>query len=242
MFNDKDFRKRVFLRIMAEPASLYPSLGGLSLLLLQWGFNVGEPVVTFLGLGSLIIGSGMFGMNLLSSTKFAERVFEDMRTEELEGKEHELDILDQELRKDNDARDENLLCELRNLNRLLNDKALCQKKISSITYNVNELYDHCVGQLRTNLNLRDELRLLDPASKAYEVIRDQRERIIGDIGQTVENLRDSLTKLLAMDGEDEEKFVELNNDLADTLEIARKVDLEMEGLKKGEGIRRKRKA
>lgn len=169
-------------------------------MLLSWALGLGG-LLTFLGFTGMAGGAGTFLTRWLvgKNEKIAREVEAEVKREAEEIINRELNDLQRQLEKDGDARTQELLHDLRTLFEAFCRDEKWQENIGpaiaiDIIAKVEDLFEHGIQMLNQTLGLHETARKLSRA-EAKKQVMDQREKLIGRIGSTVEHLTKHLASV-----------------------------------------------
>lgn len=186
----KEVRQRVLIRTFGDLGIVGPALVSLGLglgAILMHLNPVMLGVSTLAGLGA----ASKLAWNLYRTEQITRDVYEDMQEELEAAREKELDELDRRCSQDDDPSDEDMLRELRELNRLFKNDHSWMREMDKATVlelesAAEELFQACVTKIEMSLDLRDQARRL-PRSAARGLVETRRE-LLRDVEQGVEGL------------------------------------------------------
>lgn len=233
-WDKKRFRKEFVLHLATSPATLVPLLvGGTAA---GAGILFGAPLVVLAGVTAMLGGGGVCATRfLVGAKKVAERVVAKLEAEDRATRKDHLDALDHRLLEDNDPRTEDLLRDLRRMVDPLYGgvNTTLFAGVPTVTgleikRKIEELFERCVILLDQTLVLwRNAQELKSP--KAREPFIAQRERLIEEVGRSIERISATLAGLETMGSraDDETEVRRIRDDLERTLAVARRVDVRM---------------
>lgn len=227
-----EIRKKVLLDIFAAPIVLAPMVLGLSILLLSWAVS-SSVLFFFLGFMFVIAAIGVFLTRIVFGLEnLTENAAEYIKQSKEQKFEQELDDLDELLVKDRDARDQSALRELRivynNYKKQIKDGNIPDTEFSE---KVRELFNACVVQLRKAYAMWETARHLNGDSKKR--ILDQREKILEDVLHSAEEFGKMIEEFYVLHLNKDQNLLELKQNLAQSLEVAKKTEKILSGLDKG---------
>ncbi|MCK5682801.1 hypothetical protein KAJ27_01710 [bacterium] len=228
MNDRKEFRKRMALRVLSKPRSLYPFSGGLSLILVQWGLDLMLPMLNFIGFAGIIIGLASLVMNFVDLDDTAEEVYEEMNTSEKNNKEQALEELEKALIEDSDPRTQELFNDLRNIfNKFVeiaSDGSTNAESAQSIMNKIHMIFETCILKFNRTLVLNTQSA---SASKTLKrKILTERESIIKEIIDSIAILNDIVFNFDKYQATEEApgNLAKMSKELQQELEIAKKAD------------------
>lgn len=195
----QEFRRKYLLRLASNPATLLPTVGGASALLLAWALSL-PVVVGFAGVASVFGGLGVLLTRLLVvDDTAAKEAFEEMERESAQARQQALDALELRLAADADPRDERMLRDLRELASIFRDAETWPKSVTAssaveISSGVEKLFTTCVQSLEQQVSLAELLRRVSTPA-AREPIVVERERILADVSTSIEQLSHILARV-----------------------------------------------
>lgn len=232
----REFRKRVLLDLAGNPRTLFPLVGGATLLLLAFA-GLG-PIVGFVGFMGIIVGVANF-VWLLTKGEVPRKVMEELRQEAEKQRDLALDLLRKRLVQDGDPRTQKLLDDLRQLHLGFVDTQRWSEELGSVdSFNiyrtVEELFNVCVTWLERSLQLAERAANLKTETVRATVL-EQRESIIKDITDSVIRLGRVLGEIQHLSSEAETpRIAELRQELEDNLLVAQRVDRQMAAIRSGD--------
>ncbi len=239
MIDDSQIKKQVLLRHLGSPLVLAPFLFGVTSLTAAWAFDwKAAGIAAFTGIAGLLGAGGIFLTRLmLGGQNTAAKVIQEAEADEIKRKESELNQLERELEtSDQDPRPEKALRDLRALVKVFQETS--EKSTShqlatmvDIHARVTELFDHCVELLEQTIQLwKTASKLTTPA--AQEPILEQREAIIRDIQDSVQQLSATMVGLqqLGSGQPSTDRLRAMRTELDQSLEVARAVEARVEKL------------
>lgn len=237
--NDR-FRKKVFLKLAADPFFLVPFLAGVTDLLTLWTFTLGSGIALFAGIAAILGAAGYFFTRLvLGKRSLAKEALESLQQEARAEREKKLDDLDRRLSVDGDPRTETCLRDLRALATAFEEgrsamSALNTGSTVDILAGVDQLFSRCVLSLEKTLELGYTAERMTSAA-AREPILQERERIIAEVMKTIPQLGHMLAAIQALELDGSTRDSELANirrELDQSLEVAKKVKERMQSMEK----------
>ncbi|MEE8410813.1 MAG: hypothetical protein V3T05_14530 [Myxococcota bacterium] len=188
-------------------------------------------LIAFVGIAGTLGGVGAFLTRLVTGDEGnAKAALAELEGELQEEREETLDHLEARLSADDDPRDEKLLRDLRSLTAAFRDRDLWPTGMTTlsafdIVSGVEQLFQGCVA------SLEHELVLVGLAAKmgtpeAREPIIAERERILGEVGASIEKLSGifaGMQKLRSSSGPDTE-LTRIREELDQSLEVAARVE------------------
>jgi hypothetical protein len=237
MLDKGDFKKRLLLRLATRPTTLVPLLVGATIMLLGWGFGVNAGLLLFAAVACVLGAFGVFFTKLiLGDDVLANSIIETMRKDANNEREQSLDKLDGRLVEDGDPRTQACLRDLRALTKAFNDARAPETKLSSSTTfdfasGVEKLFDRCVQSLEQTLDLWQTAERMVTVD-ARKPVLDQRERMLGEVCQSIRQLGEVLAGLQSLrvgDGSGQE-LARIREELDERLTVAKKVEERMRSL------------
>ncbi len=220
-----DVRKKVLLDLFASPGSLFPVVGGLTLLIASWAFSSATTAV--LGIFGVLAGLGVSATKLIWKLEdITNDAYEYVHAEEVKQQERKLDDLDQRLTKDRDPRTQNSLRELRKLYRSFDEDVQSGKlarSASEVLEVMGELFRKCVDQLEYSYELWETARKKSPEER--EKVLQDREQVIEEVIDTVAHVERTVEQFrgfAAKRGEDQ--LQQLRDELDEAMRVARRTE------------------
>lgn len=236
--SEGDFKKRVLLKLVSSPWTLWPFLLGITVLLVVWAFSLVSGVAVFAGLLSLLGSVGVFFTRyLLGNESLAKRVVEEIQKDAQEERIRALDDLDDRLSRARDGRPRTALRDLRALMKAFHEEGSWTSSVNAsstfdILSKVEELCNQCVLSLEKTLDLsRIAQQMATP--EAREPILEEREKIIQDVFESIRQLGKILAGIQGLgvgEGEEGSRLARVREDLDRSLEVARVVEKRMQSL------------
>ena len=233
MIDEQQIRKQVLVRQVGSPLVLAPLLFGVTSLMAAWAFDWKMAgIAAFAGIAGIMASGGIFVTRLiLGGQQTATDVIKEIESDALSRREKELDRLERELEtSDNDPRPEIALRDLRSLVHVLKESALDSKShqittMVDIHAKVTELFEHCVELLEQTIQLWKTASKLNTEA-AKKPILAQRETIIEDIQQSVQQVSNTLVGLKQMNSSESStaRLKQMRVELDQSLHVARNVE------------------
>lgn len=234
--DQNEFRKRFLIEMVCSPFTLVPFVLGTTLLMASWALALRSGVAVFAGIAAILGSAGMFFTRfLLGSEKVAKKVVDELERDIQKQRERDLDDLEKRLGNDGDPRTESALRDLRALARAFRETrewsdSLKAQPTLDILAGVEQLFGRCVVLLERTLTLWYTARKIN-SSEARTPILEQREQIIGDVGESIKQLGRILAGIQSIRvGESGERsdVRRIRNELDQSLEVARMVEKRMQ--------------
>ncbi|KPJ86118.1 hypothetical protein AMJ57_00520 [Parcubacteria bacterium SG8_24] len=232
MLERREFKRKFMIRLLASPLTLIPLLGGATLLIAQWAFGFASGPLAFVGLTGVLAGIGSCVTRFLTgSERVGREVLDELERETERGRQRALDDLGTRLQGDGDPRTERLLGDLRELTRAFKEDDSWSADVGTLSSfdiisGVDRLFQGCVRALERSVRLAETAGRLN-VPEARRSILDKRERLIAEVGKSVERLGGILVQVQALSVEkdsDSSALQELRDELDRNLEVARKVE------------------
>lgn len=228
MKDQKEFRKRMALRVLSKPSSLYPFSGGLSLILIQWGLDLMLPLLNFVGIAGIIAGLASLVMNFVDLDKTAGEVYEEMNTDTRKQEEMSLNELEQLLAADGDPRTEELFNDLRTVYEkfvaIATDGSTNAESAQAIMAKIQLIFQTSISKFRMTLKMNNESRIATKNLK--KTILSEREDIIREIIDSIGTLNEIVFNFnkYKQSSEGTQDLNKLTRELQQEIEIAKKAD------------------
>jgi len=193
-------QRRLLLRLFGEPITLSLGIGGTMALLSAPLFGLTAAVPAFLGVSGIAGAAGILAVRgILWKDDLTRQLIEEIEQEEATARTARLDRLHQRLEMDRDPRTEALLNDLRALVEAVREEGQWRQKVNvvaaaDILRRIDQLFSGCVQSLERTLELHQTTARLSTRS-AGEPLRNERERIIGEIEATVSRMGQLVTEL-----------------------------------------------
>lgn len=234
----KDFKKRVFMELLAKPATVVPFTIGVSLLMLSPVLGAGWGLLGFI---SCLGGAGMMGTNYVwNGNTIASKVIEDIQKEDKAARDVRLDALDTVLASNREPRDQSAL---RNM-RTLYDDFMDDLKAGRINAagaapmldKIEAIFTCCVSRLERQHQLW--LTSCKVNGEVKTKLIKQRDDILDEVEKSVEGMASFMSDIRALglkatSGE----LKELSSQLSQQLEIAKATDEAMREIEGGDMAR-----
>lgn len=225
-------RKKVLLDLFASPWSVVPIAGGLSAWLLSWAID-GQMALNMAGLIGVMGGIGVMATRVIFGLeKITEDAFEYMTQQQKDAQEKKLDELTQRLMGDGDPKTESYLAELRQLYQTFLDD-LEQGKLAAggrrVSEQVQRLFQASVQHLEYSYDLWQRAKRLRGAAR--EKLLEEREKAIGEVGETIEHLGLTIHQFHAFRIEsNDSELSKLRQELEQSMLVARRAEERISGL------------
>ncbi|MFH1098753.1 MAG: hypothetical protein V1723_02450 [Candidatus Uhrbacteria bacterium] len=230
-----EFRKRLALRLAVSPGTVLPFVGGVSALIAAWTFDLSS-IVSFGGIVAMLVGIGVLATRVsIHGATIARDLDAELRQQAEWSAEQTLDQLRRRLQADHDPRDEELLDALRDLVGVFRKEAHWVERVNAVSAQeirekVEELFRMCVRKLEAEFSLSATAQTLRVA-EAKNSLLAQRERLIGEVQESVKVLTTLIAGVyqLGTRGNVDEETARIREELQRSLEVARRVEEELEG-------------
>ena len=220
-----DVRKKVLLDLFASPGTLFPVVGGLTLLIGSWAF--GSTTAAVLGVFGVLAGLGVSATKLIWKLEgITNDAYDYVHAQEVKDQEEKLDDLDQRLTKDRDPRSQDSLRELRRLYRSFAEDVQSGKlarSASEVLEVIGELFRKCVAQLEYSYELWQTARKKSPEDRE-KVLRD-REQVIEEVIDTVRHVERTVEQFRGFAAKrSEDDLQQLRDELDEAMRVARRTE------------------
>jgi hypothetical protein len=220
-----DVRKKVLLDLFASPGTLFPLVGGLSLLIASWAFSSAAAAV--LGILGVLTGLGLSATKLIWKLEdITNDAYDYVHAEEVKKQEEKLDDLDQRLRKDHDPRTQNSLRELRKLYRSFAEDVQSGKlarSASEVMEVMGELFRKCVDQLEYSYELWQTARKKPPEER--DQVLQNREQVIEEVIDTVKHVERTVEQFRGFAAKrTDDNLQQLRDELDEAIRVARRTE------------------
>jgi hypothetical protein len=243
---NKNLVKRVIADIAGSPLVLLPFMAGsaafasLFALGLKGSAALGASLV---GLAGLLTSVGTFLTKfILGRDTRVKQLIEASRDKAKLDKRKALDHFHHRLTMDGDERTETAMQDLRSLRQAFRqlDKIapdLNRAMIEDIQQRSEELFQQCVSSLEKTLQLWKTAESL-ASETARKPILEQREKLVGDVVQTVEHMSRTLASVQGITdrSDGDVRLQRLRGELDQSLEVAKKVEQRVDSLLTGGSI------
>ena len=216
--------------------TLAPFLAGISVGLGAWAVGQDSGVVVASSMILVLAAAGIYLNRLLFGwQENYEKIVAKWRDGVEKARDAELDRLYRELAQDGDPRTEALLKDLRTLTKALMNEQSETLAMSAfdIVSDVDKLFQRSVDYLQESLNLWQTAEDMERAS-IKEQLMAQRDVLIGEVEQSLENLGDVLgsVKRAAVSTHDGQRLADLREELTARLKIAEDVEERMSAMRR----------
>lgn len=214
-----EVQKKVLLDIFAAPLVLFPILGGLTLSIFSWTFDLGFAFLGFLGvLGGLGIMASrlVFGLE-----KLTEEAYNYIIEEKKVKRQKDLDELDAKLVTNRDSRDQQALRHLRQMYETYKEKIAAKGLDSEFGEKLESLFEGCVEQLVYSYELWESARPLKGDSK-YEIL-DRREVVLEEVQKSVDCFEKTIEEFQLLRRDKPTELSKLREELNESLEVKKQV-------------------
>lgn len=222
--------KRIVVDACVSPASLFPVVGGGTLLVGAWALGLG-PMMAFLGVISIFAGFGIGITNMLTRyPEYAKRYIMETRAKTRQERDQKLDLLDDRLLKDRDPKDQQALRALRAFyDEFLDDlyaEKLSKNVSESTIERIQEMFDGCVGSLEYAADLWDAISTT--RGKDREAILTDREQVIDDVVSRVDAFGAKIAEIRTLGLRAKKGDLDrIQEDLSRNLRVAKRVEERM---------------
>ena len=220
-----DVRKKIFLDLFASPGTLFPVVGGLSLLIASWAFS--SAAAAMLGLLGVLTGLGVSATKLIWKLEnITNDAYEYVHAQEVEDQEKKLDDLDNRLTRDHDPRTQTSLRELRELYRSFAEDVKGGKlarSASEVLEVMGELFRRCVDQLEYSYELWQTARKKSPEER--DKVVQEREQVIEEVIDTVRHVERTVEQFRGFAAKrSEDQLQQLRDELDEAMRVARRTE------------------
>lgn len=227
MADRERLKQKVILDLLGNPVTLWPFVGGVAALLAAVVLPIDPAIPAFIGLTGIVGSMGGFALRML----YRRDVIFDRAAKELEDEESRaqlaaIDELYAKLRADGEPRTEQLLADLRSLTAMAHDDGTWPAITSSVKFDiltgVDKLFAASVERLKLTVALHERAGRLSLAQARVPIIQ-QREKLLAQVGQGIEELSRILTDIQALGVQevDEADFKRILGDLDRSVEAER---------------------
>ncbi len=232
-------RSEIIRKLLLGPLdwiTLAPFLAGISVGLGAWAVGQDSGVVVASSMILVLAAAGIYLNRLLFGwQENYEKIVAKWRDGVEKARDAELDRLYRELAQDGDPRTEALLKDLRTLTKALMNEQSETLAMSAfdIVSDVDKLFQRSVDYLQESLNLWQTAEDMERAS-IKEQLMAQRDVLIGEVEQSLENLGDVLgsVKRAAVSTHDGQRLADLREELTARLKIAEDVEERMSAMRR----------
>jgi len=243
---NKNLAKRVMADIAGSPLVLLPFMAGSAAFasLFALGLKGSAALgVALVGLAGLLTSVGTFLTKfILGRDTRVKQLIEASRDKAKRDKRKALDHFHHRLTMDGDERTETAMQDLRSLRQAFQqlDKIapdLNQAMIDDIQQRSEELFQQCMSSLEKTLQLWKTAESL-ASETARKPILEQREKLVGDVVQTVEHMSRTLASVQGITdrSDGDVRLQRLRGELDQSLEVAKKVEQRVDSLLTGGSI------
>jgi hypothetical protein len=232
-------KKEIIRKLLLGPLdwiTLAPFLAGISVGLGAWAVGQDSGIVVASSVMLVLASAGIYLNRLLFGwQENYEKIVATWRDTVEKARDAELDRLYRELAQDGDPRTEALLKDLRTLTKALMNEQSETLAMSAfdIVSDVDKLFQRSVDYLQESLNLWQTAEDMERAS-IKEQLMAQRDVLIGEVEQSLENLGDVLgsVKRAAVSTHDGQRLADLREELTARLKIAEDVEERMSAMRR----------
>ena len=246
MSENKNLAKRVMADIAGSPLVLLPFMAGSAAFasLFALGLKGSAALgVALVGLAGLLTSAGTFLTKfILGRDTRVKQLIEASRDKAKRDKRKALDHFHHRLTMDGDERTETAMQDLRSLRQAFQqlDKIapdLNQAMIDDIQQRSEELFQQCMSSLEKTLQLWKTAESL-ASETVRKPILEQREKLVGDVVQTVEHMSRTLASVQGITdrSDGDVRLQRLRGELDQSLEVAKKVEQRVDSLLTGGSI------
>jgi len=233
-------KKEIVKKLLVGPLdwiTLAPFLTGVTVGLGAWAVGQDSGVALASSVILVLASAGIYLHRLLFGwQENYERIVADWRETVEKTRDSELDRLYRELAQDGDPRTEALLKDLRTLTKALMSEQSETLAVSAfdIVSDVDKLFQRSVDYLQESLTLWHTAEAMERESIREQLLK-QRDVLIGEVEQSLENLGDVLgsVKRAAVSSHDGRQLAELREELSARLKIAEDVEERMKAMRRG---------
>ncbi|HJO09944.1 MAG TPA: hypothetical protein QGH16_08835 [Verrucomicrobiota bacterium] len=240
MSENKNMAKRVMADILGSPLVLMPFMVGSAAFASFFALGLkGSAAVgaVLIGLTGTLASVGTFLTKfILGKDKRVKQLVEASRDKAKLDKQKALDHFHHRLTMDGDERTETAMQDLRSLRQAFRqlDKIapdLNRAMVLDIQQRSEELFQQCVSSLEKTLQLWKTADSL-ASETARKPILEQREKLVGDVVQTVEHMSRTLAAVqgITNPSDVDARLQRLRGELDQSLEVAKKVEQRIDSL------------
>lgn len=228
--NRRDLVLRVLLALIGHPLTLFPFLGGVTVLALA-AVGLGIPLTIFFGLLGVLAGIGSF-FTLLAFKRegITQKIIEEMERGAAAQRESWLNEVEGKLTADRDRRDDKLFKDLRSLDRGFRESRKLAETVGIQTAfglyaQVEQLFQLSIKALLKALDILRTAEQMETAT-VRESMLERRKKILDDVQSTVEKLGAILIGIqhLGEEQSDDTQLARMREELDTALVIARRSD------------------
>lgn len=222
-------KRKVISELFFAPSVVLPIVGGVSAALLSWATG-GSSYLSGAALAGLLGGVGwMLTRMIFKVEDITEQAMQAQLDQQLRNERTDLDNLARLLRTDRDHRTQDYLTLLRSLRQEFENAANkpgTQFRSAKIREQVSQVFAAAVEQLRQSYRLWELSENL--VGSARDRILSDREKVLSEIGQTVDRLRDSVHQFHELiDSDKKIDLASMREELEATMRIARRTEERM---------------
>lgn len=217
-------RNRMIFELLVSPWSVFPAVGGLSILMLSWALNVWG-TVSFMGFLSVLFGVGAAVTNLfLNLDSIAEKAVKALRDQKIRERESQLNTLNDKLWLTENQKERHQLFDLRKLYKtFLDDLEKDRMDVSpEILSRVEQIFNMSVASIEEAFNIWSEIKTIDPNSKLISKLKQRREKLLSEVQKSVELLSNTMVEVRASSLDSNSDLSRLRDDLFIQIESARR--------------------
>ena len=240
MSENKNLAKRVMADIAGSPLVLLPFMAGSAAFASLFALGLkGSAALgaTLVGLVGILASAGTFLTKfILGRDERMKQIVEASKDKAKSDKRKALDHFHHRLTMDGDERTETAMQDLRSLRQAFRelDKIapdLNRAMIEDIQQSSEELFQQCVSSLEKTLKLWKTADSL-ASEIARKPILEQREKLVGEVVQTVEHMSRTLAAVQGITerSDGDVRLKRLRGELDQSLEVAKKVEQRVDSL------------
>lgn len=201
-------KQKILLDLFITPWSLFPFIGGVSLLILAWATKV-YGLLAFGGFLGVVFGIGTALTNcVFNLDKFSMQAVEYLKNAKMLEREKRLNLLANKLAKTREQKDDNCLDALRSMySKFLVD--LEDGKLDvypEMIAQVEQIFEECINTLEHSYELYKTVKTMPRGQK--QAIHDKRKELLDEVDASVELLSDMMVKIRTMNTQ--EKSIRLS--------------------------------
>jgi len=227
-------RQKILLDLFITPYSLFPFIGGCSLLMLAWATKV-YGIFAFGGFIGCVLGIGVALTNFLFNIdKFSEKAVQQVKAAMMKQREGQLNELARKLTLTRERKDDDCLEALRSLYKdFLRDLEDNRIDVTpEIITQVDHIFEECITALDHSCDLYHTAGNMPKGQK--QSVLDKRNAVLGEVEESVNLLSDLMVQVRTMNTQEKKiRLAKLRGELRTQLEAAEATNERMLNIEHG---------
>ena len=227
--------KRILIDLFVTPWSLFPFIGGASLLMIAWATKV-FGVFAFLGFTGMVFGVGFAMTNLIwNYGDLSTRAAKEIQEQTVKNRENKLNELARRLKHSRELRDDKCLETLRNMYNYflddINDGSI--EATPEVINQVEKIFTECIAAIEQSIELYVTARSM-PKGKKKELLK-KRDSLLEDVEKSTSFVADLMVRLRTSGTEEKQfRMSQLRENLQMHMEAASRTNERMIALEHGD--------